>query len=59
MITIFSTNVAPQIKENHHTSLFQKWKLNIDVAEYEKNIKANIYKPSEIKKFNHDDNGKH
>ena len=47
MITIFSTYVTLQIKEIHHPALFQEWKLNIDAAEYEKNMMANIYKPSE------------
>ena len=47
MITIFSAYVASQIKEIHHPSLLQEWKLNIDAAEYEKNMKANMYKPSE------------
>ena len=52
MITIFSTYVAPQIKEIHHPALLQEWKLNLDAAEYKKNMKANMYKPSEKKKFN-------
>ena len=52
MITIFSTYVAPQIKEIHHTVLLQEWKRNLDDAEYEKKMKANMYKPSEKKKFN-------
>ena len=32
---------------------------NIDAAEYEENMKANMYKPFEKKKFNHVDNQKH
>ena len=36
MITIFSTYVAPQIKEIQHPALLKEWKLNIDAAEYEK-----------------------
>ena len=49
MSTIFSTYVTPQIKEINHTAFLQEWKLNIDAAEYEINMKANIYKPSEKK----------
>ena len=52
MITIFSTYVAPQIKEIHHPSLLQEWKLNLDAADYEKNTRANMYEPSEKNKFN-------
>ena len=59
MITIFSTYVAPQIKEIHHPALLQEWKLNLDAAEYEKNMKANMYKPSEKKKINRVDSGEH
>ena len=33
MITIFSTNVAQQIKEIHHPALIQECKLNLDAAE--------------------------
>ena len=57
MINIFSTYVAPQIKEIHHPTLLQEWKLNLDAAEYEKNMKANMYKPSE-KKINRIDSDK-
>ena len=53
------TYVVPQIKEMHHPVLLQEWKLNIDAAEYEKNIKANMYKPSEKKKFNRVDSDEH
>ena len=49
MITIFSTYVAPQIKEIHHPALLQEWKLDLDAVEYEKNMIANMYKPSEKK----------
>ena len=47
MITIFSTYVAPQIKEIHHPELLQECKINLDAAEYENIMKANMYKPSE------------
>ena len=33
--------------------MIQKRKLNIDAAEYERNIDVNLYKTSEKKKFNH------
>ena len=59
MSTIFSTYVSPQIKEINHPELLQEWKLNLDAADYEKNMKANMYKPSEKKKFNCVDNHKH
>ena len=49
MSTIFNTYVTPQIKEINHPEFLQEWKLNIDTAEYEKNIEANMYKPSEKK----------
>ena len=39
--------------------MLQEWKLNIDVAEYEKNMKANMYKPSEKKKIHCFDSGEH
>ena len=52
-------DVAPQIKEIHHPALLQYWKLNPDAAEYEKNMKANMYKPSEKKKFNLVDSDEH
>ena len=59
MNTIFNTYVTPQIKEINHPEFLQKWKLNIDAAEYGKNMKSNMYKPSEKKKINRVDNHKH
>ena len=59
MITISSTYVAPQIKEIHHPALLQEWKHNLDAAEYENNMKANMYKPSETRKFNCIDSDEH
>ena len=59
MFAIFSTYVAPQIKEINHPSLLQEWKLNLDAAEYKNNMKANMYKPSEKKKFNYVDSDEH
>ena len=47
MITIFSTYVTPQIKEINHPAFLQEWKLNLDAAEYGKNMKANMYTPHE------------
>ena len=47
MSTIFNTYVTPQIKEINHPEFLQEWKLNIDAAEYEKNMEANMYKPYE------------
>ena len=45
MTIIFSTYVKPQIKEINHPALLQEWRLNIDAADYEQNIYANLYKP--------------
>ena len=47
MSTIFNTYVTPQIKEINHPEFLQEWKLNIDATEYENNMNANMYKPSE------------
>ena len=52
MSTIFNAYVTPQIKEINHPAFLQEWKLNIDAAEYEKNMEVNMYKPSEKKKIN-------
>ena len=38
MDRLFSTYVTPQIKEIYHPSIIQEWRLNIDAAEYEKNV---------------------
>ena len=51
MRRLFSTYVTPQIKEIYHPAIIQEWKLNIDAAEYEKNI-AKSYLPSHKKKIN-------
>ena len=59
MSTIFSTYVTPKIKEINYLEFLQEWKLNLDAAEYENNMKANMYKPSLKKKFNRVDNHKH
>ena len=38
MSRLLSTYVTPQIKEIYHPAIIQEWKLNIDAAEYEKNM---------------------
>ena len=50
MSRLFSTYVTPLIKEINHTEIIQEWKLNIDAAEYEKNM-AKIYISSDKKKI--------
>ena len=51
MSGLFSTYVTPQIKESNHHEIIRGWKLNIDAAEYEKNI-AESNLPSDKKKIN-------
>ena len=43
------------MKEIYHPALIQEWRLNLDAADYERNIDANLYKTSEKNKFNHVD----
>ena len=38
MDRLFSSCITPQIKEIYHLAIIQKWKLNIDAAEYEQNM---------------------
>ena len=59
MITIFSAYFSLQIKETHHPELLQERTLNLDAAEYEKKIKDNMYKLSEINKFDRVDSDDH
>ena len=59
MITIFSTFVAPQTEEIYHPALLPEWKLNLDGAEYETNMKPNMNKPFGKKKFNRVDSDEH
>ena len=47
MSTIFNTYATLQIKEINHPAFLQEMKINIDDAEYEKNMEANMYKHSE------------
>ena len=35
------------MKYINHPELIQEWKLNIDASAYEKQIGANVYKPSD------------
>ena len=51
IINIFSAYVEPLLKYINHPELLQEWKLNLDAAEYERNIYANLYKPSEENKL--------
>ena len=49
IINIFSAYVEPLLKYINHTAFLQECKINIDAVEYEKNVDANLYKPSEKK----------
>ena len=49
IINIFSAYVELLLKDINHPALLQEWKLNLDAAEYQNNIYANPYKPSENK----------
>ena len=59
MSTIFNTYVTPKIKVINHPEFLQEWKLNINVAVYEKHMAANMYKPYKKKKINGIDHHKH
>ena len=48
MDRLFSTYITPQIKEIYHPAIIQEWKLNIDGAEYEKNM-TKLHVPSHKK----------
>ena len=48
MDRLFRKYVTPQIKEIYHPELIQEWRLNIDAAEYEKNM-AKSHLPSHKK----------
>ena len=50
MSNIFNTYGTPQIKEINYPAILQEQKLNIDAAEYERNI-AEKYKPSKKRKL--------
>ena len=49
-IKIFSSYVVPLLKDINHLTLLQEWKLNLDTAAYERNIYADISKPSDKNK---------
>ena len=49
IINTFSAYVVPLLKYINHPALLQKWKPNLDAASYEKNIDANMSKPSKNK----------
>ena len=51
VINIFSAYSVPMLKDINHLALLQEWKLNLDNAEYEKNIDANLSKPSDKKEI--------
>ena len=48
---VFGAYVVPLLKDINHPALLQEWKLNIDASEYEKNIGANVFKPSDKKEI--------
>ena len=49
IINIFSAYVVPLLKDINHLALLQEWKLNLDAAAYERNMDANMSKPSDKK----------
>ena len=49
IINIFGAYVVPLLKYINNPASIQEWKLNIDAAGYEKNIDANMSKPSDKK----------
>ena len=58
MDRLFKTYITPQLKEIHHPSILQEWKLNIDAKEYEKNMIL-FHVPSTKKRMNRIDNVEH
>ena len=51
MYNIFSSNVYSFLNYINHCALIQEWKLNIDAPAYEKQIDANVNRPSDNNKF--------
>ena len=51
IINIFGEYVEPLLEDINHPALLQEWKHNLDAAEYETNIDANLCKPSVKKIF--------
>ena len=58
MDRLFSTYITPQIKEIYHPEILKEWKLNIDAAEYEKNMTL-THVPSTKNKINRIDDFEH
>ena len=46
IIKIFSQYVEPLLEDINHPELLQEWKVNIYAEDYERNVDANLYKPS-------------
>ena len=51
IMNIFSAYVLPLLKDINHPTLLQERKLNLDASAYERNIDANVSKPSDKKKL--------
>ena len=49
VINFFSAYAVPLLKDINHPALLQECKLNTDDAAYERNIYANMSKPSKKK----------
>ena len=47
IVNIFSEYVVPMLKDINQPELLQEWERNLDAAAYERNIDANMSKPSE------------
>ena len=45
------------LKHINYPALLQEWKINLDAAEYEKNIDVNMSKPSDKKEIDRHDSG--
>ena len=54
IINIFGAYVEPLLKDINYPEFLQEWKLNIDAAEYIRNIDANLYKYSKKETNLHD-----
>ena len=48
---VFSTYVEPLLNYINHTELVQEWKINPDALAYEKQIDANVNRPSDKNKL--------
>ena len=55
IIIIFSAYFVPLLKHINNPVLLQEWKLNLGDSAYEKNIDANMSKPSDKKEIDHHD----